>query len=273
MANNQIPKWQQQMRAQKEAEAAAAAKKKKTRNLILILVCAAVLIAAVVAAILLLPKTTATSGTTPATEPTLESHLPSTDEPTVDMNAVKAAINSKQVSDFTDADKPTNYVKLTVEGYGEIVICLCPETAPITVDNFKTLVGSSFYDGLTFHRVYPGFMIQGGDPDGNGGGGSGTNIKGEFASNGVQNDLSHVRGVISMARATPPDSASSQFFICHADSDFLDTNYAAFGYVVAGMNTVDAICEVELIYNDDGELSSPVTPVVITSAVFVTSNE
>lgn len=256
MANNQIPKWQQQMRAQKEAEAAAAAKKKKTKKLTAVLVCAALLIAAITAVILLLPK-----DATPATEPT------------VDMAAVKAAINSKQVSDFTDADKPTNYVKLTVEGYGEIVIRLCPETAPITVDNFKTLVGRSFYDGLTFHRVYPGFMIQGGDPDGNGGGGSGTNIKGEFASNGVQNDLSHVRGVISMARATPPDSASSQFFICHADaSSSLDGSYAAFGYVVAGMNTVDAICEVELTYNDGGELSSPVTPVVIESARFVILN-
>lgn len=265
MANNQIPKWQQQMRAQKEAEAQKAAKKKKTQKIVIICVCAAVLLAAVAACILLLPKTN-----TSATEPTLESRLPSTDEPTVDMNAVKAAINSRQVSDFTDADKPTNYVKLTVEGYGEIVIRLCPETAPITVDNFKTLVGRSFYDGLTFHRIYPGFMIQGGDPDGNGGGGSGTNIKGEFSSNGVQNDLSHVRGVISMARATPPDTASSQFFICHDDAQgSLDGRYAAFGYVIAGLETVDAICEVELEYNDAGELSSPVTPVVIESARFV----
>lgn len=268
MANNQIPKWQQQMRAQKEAEAQKAAKKKKTQKIVIICVCAAVLLAAVAACILLLPKTN-----TSATEPTLESRLPSTDEPTVDMNAVKAAINSRQVSDFTDADKPTNYVKLTVKDYGELVVCLCPETAPITVDNFKTLVGQSFYDGLTFHRIYPGFMIQGGDPDGNGGGGSGTNIKGEFSSNGVQNDLSHVRGVISMARATPPDTASSQFFICHDDAQgSLDGRYAAFGYVIAGLETVDAICEVELEYNDAGELSSPVTPVVIESARFVILN-
>lgn len=269
MANNNIPKWQAQMRAQKEAEAQKAAQKKKRNTIIAVCVCAAVVIAAVVLALLLMPKTTTTSGTTPATEPTLESHLPSTDEPTVDMSAVKAAIDSKQVSDFTESSEPTDYVKLTVQDYGELVVCLCPETAPITVENFKTLVGQSFYDGLTFHRVYPGFMIQGGDPDGNGGGGSGTNIKGEFSANGIQNDLSHIRGVISMARATPPDSASSQFFICHADAKSLDGNYAAFGYVVAGMDTVDAICEVELADNGYGEISSPTTPVIITSAVFV----
>lgn len=259
MANNNLPKWQSQMRAQKEAEAAKAAQKKKTNTIIIICVCAAVLIAAVLCGILLAPKDAAE----PATEAVKA-------EPTVDMSAIKAAIDSKQVSDFTESETPTDYVKLTVQDYGELVVCLCPETAPITVENFKTLVGQSFYDGLTFHRVYPGFMIQGGDPDGNGGGGSGTNIKGEFSSNGVQNDLSHVRGVISMARATPPDSASSQFFICHADaSSSLDGRYAAFGYVVAGMDTVDAICEVELADNGYGEISSPTTPVIITSAVFV----
>ena len=266
MANNNLPKWQSQMRAQKEAEAAKAAQKKKRNTTIAVCVCAAVVTVAVMLVLLLMPKT----GAGDATEPTLESRLPSSDEPTVDMNAVKAAIDSKKVSDFTESDEPTDYVKLTVQDYGELVVCLCPETAPITVENFKTLVGQSFYDGLTFHRVYPGFMIQGGDPDGNGGGGSGTNIKGEFSSNGVQNDLSHVRGVISMARATPPDSASSQFFICHADaSSSLDGRYAAFGYVVAGMDTVDAICEVELADNGYGEISSPTTPVIITSAVFV----
>lgn len=275
MTNNHIPKWQQKMRAQKEAEAAKAAQKKKRNTLIAILICAAVLIAAVAAIVLFLPgtQTKSTSGdASDITAPTLESRMPATDEPTVDMNEIEAAINSRQVSEFTESDTPTDYVKLAVDGYGELVLCLCPETAPITADNFKTLVGRGFYDGLTFHRVYPGFMIQGGAPSGNGGGGSGTNIKGEFTSNGVQNDLSHIRGVLSMARATPPDSASSQFFICHADSDFLDGNYAAFGYVVAGLETVDAICEVELEYNDGGELSQPVTPVVITSACFVTPN-
>lgn len=131
-----------------------------------------------------------------------------------------------------------------------IRIELYPDIAPITAANFIKLVKSGFYDGLTFHRIIPGFMIQGGDPDGNGTGGPGWTIKGEFASNGVRNDLKHTRGVISMARTMDPDSAGSQFFIMHQDADYLDGEYAAFGKVIDGMDEVDRIASVRTDYND-----------------------
>ena len=130
---------------------------------------------------------------------------------------------------------------ITMKDGGVIELELYPETAPESVKNFISLANSGFYDGLIFHRVISGFMIQGGDPDGRGTGGPGYSIKGEFAINGVKNDISHVRGVLSMARAQPYDSAGSQFFICHADSTFLDGQYAAFGRVTSGMDVVDRI--------------------------------
>ena len=129
---------------------------------------------------------------------------------------------------------------------------LYPEKAPKTVENFVKLVNEGFYDGLIFHRVIKGFMIQGGDPNGNGTGGSGYSIKGEFSANGFDNNLSHTRGVISMARATSFDSAGSQFFIMHADATYLDTQYAAFGEVVDGMDVVDAMACVDTVKDDDG---------------------
>ena len=132
---------------------------------------------------------------------------------------------------------------------GIIKLELYPDKAPKTVANFEKLVGEKFYDGLTFHRVISGFMIQGGDPLGNGMGGSEENIPGEFAANGFENPIRHERGVISMARSNDPNSASSQFFIMHADGFFLDGNYAAFGKVVEGMDVVDAIAEVETVNN------------------------
>ncbi|ERL21318.1 putative peptidyl-prolyl cis-trans isomerase B [Oribacterium sp. oral taxon 078 str. F0263] len=127
---------------------------------------------------------------------------------------------------------------------------LYPDKAPITVENFLKLVKSGFYDGLCFHRIIPGFMIQGGDPKGNGCGGPGWSIKGEFRSNGVPNDLKHVRGVISMARAMDPDSAGSQFFIMHADAPHLDGEYAAFGSVIEGMDEVDRIANTPTGFQD-----------------------
>ena len=127
---------------------------------------------------------------------------------------------------------------------------LYPEAAPITVKNFEKLVSEGFYDGLIFHRVINGFMIQGGDPEGTGMGGSKEKIKGEFASNGVKNDLKHTRGVISMARSMMKDSASSQFFIMHQDAPHLDGDYAAFGKVVEGMDVVDEIAECETGWGD-----------------------
>lgn len=136
-------------------------------------------------------------------------------------------------------------VQIKMEDGGIIKVELLPEYAPITCANFEKLVGEGFYDGLIFHRVIAGFMIQGGDPTGTGCGGSEKNIKGEFAMNGIKNALSHERGVISMARSSHPDSASSQFFICHDDAKFLDGQYAAFGRVVEGMEVVDRIAECE----------------------------
>lgn len=134
-----------------------------------------------------------------------------------------------------------SYVEMQFRNYGRVVVLLDATTAPRTVANFLKLVNEGFYNGLTIHRVMSDFMIQGGDPKGDGSGGSSQTIVGEFSSNGFSNDISHLRGVISMARSTAKDSASSQFFICNADSDFLDPNYAAFGYVVEGMSVIDAI--------------------------------
>ena len=144
---------------------------------------------------------------------------------------------------------------------GTIVITLNTKEAPITCENFEKLVKQGFYDGLTFHRVVDDFMAQGGDPLGTGMGGSDENIKGEFSSNGVENNLSHQRGVVSMARSMDPDSASSQFFICYTDCSFLDGNYAAFGTVTEGMEVVDDFLQVSRSMGGDGAVSSPNSPI------------
>ncbi len=151
-------------------------------------------------------------------------------------------------------------VRITMQDGGVIDLELDAQAAPITVENFLKLVNDGFYDGLTFHRIIPGFMIQGGCPDGTGMGGPGWHIKGEFARNGWNNPIKHTRGVISMARAMDPNSAGSQFFIMHEDAPHLDGGYAAFGHVVAGMDVVDRIAEVATDYND-----RPLTPVVMES--------
>ena len=149
-------------------------------------------------------------------------------------------------------------VTIEMENGKKIEIELYPDVAPATVENFKKLVKDGFYDGLIFHRVIPGFMLQGGCPDGTGMGGPGYTIKGEFAQNGVKNDLKHTRGVISMARSMAPDSAGSQFFIMHQDAPHLDGAYAAFGKVVSGMETVDEIASVST-----DRMDKPRTPQVM----------
>ena len=160
-------------------------------------------------------------------------------------------------------------VTITMDDGGVITLELYPNIAPETVNNFVSLVNKGFYDGLSFHRIIPGFMIQGGDPLGNGNGGPGYSIKGEFKSNGFRNDLRHERGVISMARAMDPNSAGSQFFIMHADAPHLDGSYAAFGKVIDGMGVVDSIASVRTnMFND-----APVTPVVIKSITVDTKGE
>ena len=166
-------------------------------------------------------------------------------------------------------DELPKTVIIDVKDYGKITVELYPDIAPITVENFKKLVSEGFYDGLIFHRVIENFMIQGGCPDGTGLGGktdangNRINIKGEFSSNGVKNDLDHTRGVISMARSQLVNSASSQFFICHQDAPHLDGKYAAFGKVTDGMDVVDAIAAVETNASD-----KPLQDVVITSITF-----
>lgn len=143
-------------------------------------------------------------------------------------------------------------IEIEFEEYGTVALTLDADLAPVTVTNFMDLVKDGFYDGLTLHRIIPGFMIQGGDPLGQGIGGSGRNIQGEFASNGIENDLAHTRGVISMARSSAPNSASSQFFIMHEDAPHLDGDYAAFGQVTSGIEVVDAICESTPIQDYNG---------------------
>ena len=148
-----------------------------------------------------------------------------------------------------------------------VIITLYPDKAPITCENFENLVSDGFYDGLTFHRVIDGFMAQGGDPDGNGSGGADKTIKGEFAANGVDNKLSHKRGIVSMARSKSYDSASSQFFICYADvSATLDGGYAAFGEVTEGMEVIDGFLRCERKPNARGEVAVPVYPITIEKA-------
>ena len=155
-----------------------------------------------------------------------------------------------------------HHAEIVVKNYGTIALELDADVAPITVENFANLVNEGFYNGLTFHRIISGFMIQGGDPLGNGTGGSSKTIKGEFASNGVKNSISHVRGTISMARSSMPNSASSQFFIVHQDSTFLDGQYAAFGTVTSGMEVVDKICADTAVEDDNGTVAKNNQPVI-----------
>ena len=154
----------------------------------------------------------------------------------------------------------THHASIEVEGRGTIEVALNANVAPITVANFCRLANEGFYDGLTFHRVIEGFMIQGGDPNGDGTGGSDQCIKGEFTQNGVSNPISHVRGTISMARSSEFDSASSQFFIMHATNTSLDGKYAAFGNVTSGLEVVDAIAEQTPVQDSNGTVASADQP-------------
>lgn len=158
--------------------------------------------------------------------------------------------------------KGTHHAEIDIKDYGVIKVELNGDVAPITVANFINLANSHFYDGLTFHRIIDGFMMQGGDPLGNGTGGSENTIKGEFSQNGVENNLSHTRGAISMARSTDMDSASSQFFIVQSDSTYLDGQYACFGYVTDGMDIVDEICKNAVTTDSNGSVSAENQPVI-----------
>lgn len=159
-------------------------------------------------------------------------------------------------------ESPTHYADISIRDHGTVTVALDGNTAPITVENFVSLAESGFYDGLTFHRIMDGFMMQGGDPNGDGSGGSDTNITGEFSANGIENPLSNTRGAIAMARSDDYDSASSQFFIVHEDSTYLDGQYAVFGYVTSGMDIVDSICSSAEPTDDNGTIPSEQQPVI-----------
>lgn len=184
----------------------------------------------------------------------------------------EAVVPSEEETDTTLSSEDEyleglHHVEIEIEDYGMISLELDADTAPISVTNFIQLAKDGFYDGLTFHRIISGFMIQGGDPLGNGMGGSSKMIQGEFSANGIENDISHVRGVISMARSNDPDSASSQFFIVHQDSLFLDGNYAAFGHVTEGMDVVDKICESVPVVDDNGTVQNDAQPIITSIKV------
>ena len=170
-------------------------------------------------------------------------------------------------------EKITHNVVIEVENYGTINAVLYGEAAPITVENFVKLANEGFYDGLTFHRIISGFMIQGGDPKGNGTGGSSETIKGEFAQNGVSNPISHQRGVLSMARSSMPDSASSQFFIMHDAAPHLNGAYAAFGCVTEGIEVVDEICKNTPVTDGNGTVQKANQPIITSIRVTESAGE
>lgn len=181
--------------------------------------------------------------------------------PTATDDSVTAGTNTSATIG-TDEAKGTHHAEIDIKDYGVIKVELNGDVAPITVANFINLANSHFYDGLTFHRIIDGFMMQGGDPLGNGTGGSDNTIKGEFSQNGVENNLSHTRGAISMARSTDMNSASSQFFIVQSDSTYLDGQYACFGYVTDGMDIVDKICKNAVTTDSNGSVDAENQPVI-----------
>lgn len=176
-------------------------------------------------------------------------------------SSADANIPGTYTPELLDESK-TYYADIDIKDYGVITVKLNQAEAPVSCANFVALANDGFYDGITFHRIMAGFMMQGGDPEGTGMGGSENNIVGEFANNGYENNISHKRGVISMARANDPNSASSQFFICHADSEFLDGQYAAFGEVTEGLDVVDAVCEKAQPTDDNGTIPAEEQPVM-----------
>ena len=174
---------------------------------------------------------------------------------------------TEEVQPSEEAVVTTAFADIAIQDYGTITVELDGTVAPKTVENFVKLAESGFYDGLTFHRIIAGFMIQGGDPLGNGTGGTDEKIKGEFAANGIDNPIAHERGVLSMARSSAPDSASSQFFIMHQAAPHLDGSYAAFGRVLSGLEVVDAICRNTPVTDGNGSVAKANQPVITSIQV------
>lgn len=191
-------------------------------------------------------------------------------KPVDEKTAVEAGFSdgiSDGVLDTSEQLSGKHHAEIVIKDYGTIAVELDADSAPITVTNFVNLAQEGFYDGLTFHRIMDGFMMQGGDPLGNGTGGASEKIKGEFASNGVDNGLSHTKGAISMARSSAPDSASSQFFIVETDSTFLDGEYAVFGYVTEGIEIVEQICADAKPTDNNGSIKKDEQPVMETVTI------
>lgn len=230
---------------------------------------------AAVFAVVLTAGTLTGCGSTKTTD-TAKTEDTKKEETSSDKEVTQAPVSEEEAeadgfSDGTDGETALDTSKeltgihhegIDIKDYGSIEVELDADTAPITVTNFVKLAQDGFYDGLTFWRIIDGFMMQGGDPKGNGTGGADETIKGEFSSNGVKNDISHVRGTISMARSSDPDSASSQFFIVQSDSTFLDGDYAAFGHVTEGMDVVDQICKDAKPTDDNGTIKADEQPVI-----------
>jgi peptidyl-prolyl cis-trans isomerase B (cyclophilin B) len=177
-------------------------------------------------------------------------------------DAAEAPETSQSEASQAAAPIGIHHAEIEIEDYGVVSVELDGDVAPVTVQNFMDLANAGFYDGLTFHRIIDGFMIQGGDPNGNGSGGSGNNIVGEFEANGYTNNIAHTKGVISMARAQDPNSASSQFFIMVADAPHLDGQYAAFGHVTSGQDVVDKIAADAKPLDDNGTIAAEDQPVI-----------
>ena len=256
-------KLAQQRRAQERAQAQAAAAWKKIVPFLIAAAVIAVIAGAAIAAVrkeqrAAQPETSETASA--AAEQKKSGDLKQAGTEAEGGYVQFDAASMKDAYDISK-DKLT-YVQISVKDYGTITAALDETIAPVSVQNFISLAKDGFYDGLTFHRIIDGFMIQGGDPQGNGTGGSDKNIKGEFDQNGVKNPITHVRGAVSMARAQDPDSASSQFFIVQSDSTFLDGQYAGFGYVTDGMEIVDQICKDAKPTDGNGSIAKDSQPVI-----------
>lgn len=246
---------------------------KTLRRAVIGVICAAVVLTAAVAALVNHDTDEETADDTSS----IVSETESEDEEltgTITMNddtdgEASTADDGEELTDegVTVVENPAYYADIEIENYGTVTVALDSTYAPGTVENFVELAQSGFYDGLTFHRIIEGFMMQGGDPNGDGTGGSDESITGEFTDNGVENPLSNTRGAIAMARSSDYDSASSQFFIVHEDSTFLDGQYAVFGYVTSGMDVVDAVCTAAEPTDDNGTISSADQPVITSVTI------
>ena len=240
-------------------------KRKHTISVLSVLIGACVVIALLIFGLTADTTTTGTSGDYSSTAEQTEENAEETEEST-DAEETEPAETEEAAAGALD-ETLIYYADIEIADYGTITVQLDQTSAPITVENFVELAQSRFYDGLTFHRIIEGFMMQGGDPEGNGTGGSEETIVGEFTDNGYDNTLTHTRGAISMARSNDYDSASSQFFIVHEDSEYLDGQYAVFGYVTEGMDIVDAVCEAAEPTDSNGTISAEDQPVITSITI------